>query len=74
MSQSTDVTLPADIAVNTLRNEVARLNDERLTLMMQLHYAQQTIAAMQAVIDGEAVTVTEADSHDHDHEHIEDTQ
>jgi hypothetical protein len=70
MSQPTDVSLPADIAVDTLRNEVARLNDERLTLMMQLHYAQRTINAMQAVIDGEAVDVSD---HVHDEVVAEDT-
>lgn len=36
--------MPAQMIVDILRNEIARLNDERLTLAIQLQHAQSVIA------------------------------
>lgn len=36
--------MPAQMIVDILRNEIARLNDERLTLTIQLQHAQSVIA------------------------------
>lgn len=39
--------IPAQLMVDILRNEVARLNDERITLAIKLQYAEQVIADLQ---------------------------
>lgn len=44
----TNLEIPAQTIVDNLRNEIARLNDERLTLSIKLDYANKVIAAYEA--------------------------
>lgn len=42
------VDVPEEFTVAQLRDEIARLNDERVTLAVQLEFANQTIGVLQA--------------------------
>jgi len=39
--------VPPQVVIDALRNEIARLNDERVTLAISLQFANQTIEALQ---------------------------
>jgi len=45
--QPTNYEVPPTIIIDTLRNEIARLNDERLSLVSQLSFANTIVAALQ---------------------------
>lgn len=44
--------IPAQLMVDTLRNEIARLNDERITLAIKLQHAYDTIANLGKRLEG----------------------
>lgn len=48
--------VPPVVIINELRDEVARLNDERLSLKSQLTFAENVIAALQHQLEHEAGT------------------
>ena len=57
--------LPAQFIVDNLRNEIARLNDERITLSLRLNYAETTIATLNGRIEAlENTAINEKTSND----------
>lgn len=54
--------VPPNVIIDGLRNEVARLNDERLSLVMKLDFANQVIEALKHQL---------AHAAGEDHEHSE---
>lgn len=46
-----EMEIPAQAVVDSLRNEIARLNDERITLLIKLDHANQVIAQLTAEDD-----------------------
>lgn len=44
--------VPPQVVIDALRNEIARLNDERVTLAISLQFANQTIEALQQAQNG----------------------
>lgn len=54
--------VPPNIVIDGLRNEVARLNDERLSMLMKLEFQAQIIEALKHQLQ-------HASDHDHDHDH-----
>lgn len=56
--------VPDQIIIDGLRNEVARLNDERLSMTIKLQFANQVIEALKHQL-------AHAEGHDHDHAHEE---
>ncbi len=54
----TNLEIPAQTIVDNLRNEIARLNDERLTLTIKLDHAYSVIASYEAMVE-QAVPATE---------------
>lgn len=51
--------LPAQMIVDSLRNEVARLNDERLTLQIKLEHSYRIIASYQQAEENAAPATEE---------------
>jgi hypothetical protein len=51
--------VPADIAVAAMRNEISRLNDDRMSLTIQNDYLRQVVAALQAQINGQFAELSE---------------
>lgn len=51
-SVSESVMVPEEFVIDSLRNEIATLNNERINLTIMLNYQSQLIAAMQARIEG----------------------
>lgn len=56
--------VPAQVIIDGLRNEVARLNDERISMTLKLQFANQVIEALKHQL---------AHAEGHDHEHDEET-
>lgn len=54
--------VPQNVIIDGLRNEVARLNDERISMVLKLQFANQVIEALKHQLD-------HAHGHDHDHDH-----
>lgn len=54
--------IPAQTIVDNLRNEIARLNDERLTLTIKLDHAYQVIAAYEAQTEQAAPATEEQET------------
>jgi len=53
--------VPQQVIIDGLRNEVARLNDERLSMSLKLQFANQVIDALKHQL-------AHAESHDHEHD------
>jgi hypothetical protein len=47
MSEQPTYEMPPSVLIDTLRTEVARLNDERLSLLSQLTFANTVIGSLQ---------------------------
>lgn len=56
--------VPDQVIIDGLRNEVARLNDERISMALKLQFANQVIEALKHQL---------AHAEGHDHEHAEET-
>ena len=54
--------VPDQVIIDGLRNEVARLNDERISMVLKLQFANQVIEALKHQL---------AHAEGHDHEHAE---
>lgn len=54
--------VPDQVIIDGLRNEVARLNDERVSMMLKLQFANQIVEALKHQL---------AHAEGHDHEHTE---
>ena len=52
--------VPPQVVIDGLRNEVARLNDERISMTLKLQFANQVIEALKHQL-------AHAEGHDHDH-------
>lgn len=56
--------VPPNVIIDGLRNEVARLNDERISMVLKLQFANEVIEALKHQLD-------HAHGHDHEHTHEE---
>ena len=56
--------VPPQVIIDGLRNEVARLNDERISMTLKLQFANQVIEALK-----HQLAHAEGDDHGHDHDH-----
>lgn len=56
--------VPQNVIIDGLRNEVARLNDERISMVLKLQFANEVIEALKHQLD-------HAHGHDHEHTHEE---
>lgn len=52
---------PANIVIDNLRQEVARINDDRISLLSQLDYARQVIKALSTKVDAAATPDDDAE-------------
>ncbi len=57
--------VPPQVIIDGLRNEVARLNDERISMTIKLQFANQVVEALKHQL-------AHAEGHDHEHEHTTD--
>lgn len=67
MSEVTGIEVPSNVMIDSLRNEIARLNDQRIQLVTTIEWQNQVIDALKHQID-------HLGGHDHDHDHPETTQ
>ena len=64
MDQVETLEVPQNVIIDGLRNEVARLNDERISMVLKLQFANEVIEALKHQLD-------HAHGHDHEHTHEE---
>lgn len=59
-----DDDIPAQLVVDSLRDEIARLNDERISLTIRLQYALALVETLQLATASTAETDGVAESHE----------
>lgn len=61
MDETKGIEVPSNVMIDSLRNEIAKLNDQRIQLVTTIDWQNQVIEALKHQIE-------HLSGHDHDHE------